>query len=423
MILNFLSHPLFYISLVLIVFTLQSLVMRRILGIGIINPVILTNLSIASSISYLFLLNKLGKVDESEFLILVIEHFVFFIGIVYGIFLVNNFMKFKISRNIKQYNLEFLKSTLDNKIDRKIYTFFLLIISVYKLWFGYVLMSQYGGGDARLELAKSIRSLDILVGGIENAVILITVINFAFKKSLKNSIYLLVVILVSAMTGSKSSIIGILIYYVFFDIIINRRKIFTKRNFFFFILSIISVILLQFIWSGSSSLVGPLIRFLAAGDVYEYAFVGGDYTELIGLYNPIKYLLHPFTAVFGVRGYEYPMGSMLVGTTGLPVGPTGPNPQLLLLNLVLFEKNLIIVYLFTFVMGTTISYMMNLGYYSLFYSRKNIFYKTTSFFVFFVVPLNIYFDIGLFQMHVVKSVVFLIIVFCFRNILYNISSK
>lgn len=417
MIINFLKHPYFYVSLVIVFFLIQTLIMKRILGIGIINPVILTNLSIASSISYLALLNLVGKINQYDFIVLMSSHFIFLFGILYGIFIVNYFLKFKISGNVSESNLKYLKLSLKNKTDGKIYLLLLFVVCIYKLWFGYMLLNKFGGGDARLELAKSVRSLDIIFGGIENAITLITVLNITYKKSLRNILCMLIVVFISGLTGSKSSIIGILIYYVFFDIIINKRKVFTKRNFYFLILSIFSIFILQIVWAGSSNIYGPLIRFLAAGDVYEYAFVGGDYRDLLEFYNPVRYLLHPFTSVIGIRGYEYPLGSMLVGTTGLPIGATGPNSQLLLLNLVLFNKNLILVFISTFFVGVSISFMMNLGFFSLFYNKKNIFYKSTSFFVFFVVPINIYFDIGLFQMHLVKSFVFLIIVFVIRNFL------
>ena len=92
-------------------------------------------------------------------------------------------------------------------------------------------------------------------------------------------------------------------------------------------------------------------RFFLSGDIYFWLFVAARPESFYAYYDWPTYLLHPFTALLGFRGYDLPLGAALMSHYLGYANLGGPNPHAPALGLVLFKGNLLLATLFCAVMG------------------------------------------------------------------------
>jgi hypothetical protein len=391
--------------------------MRHLITTKYIDFFVIQNISIAVSVSYLVILFNLKLISPDNFWILFGQHVFFVLGVLYGSLLFYLLPKKKDSEVYGIDKISFLKSQLSRRDTRQIYWLFFCFVVAYKIIYSYVLITQFGSGDARLVLSKAIRGFDIFFGGLDNIVMLMVVLYFSINKSKLNILALVLFAVVSFFTGSKGSIISIVLALIVFESLLNRVKIVSLKNIALFCFGVISIIAIRSFWMGRLDIMGFIDRIIGSGDVYHISLITGNYEKLMGYYNPLAYILHPFTAIFGYRGYEYPLGSMLMTTMGYVAGPNGPNPQLPVLNAVLFGKAPVFLCIYIFIIGLLMAFMMKYGYKMLFDRKSDIFLKIILFKLFYLSALDIYLDQGYFIIGIVKSIVALFVVIALKMVM------
>jgi hypothetical protein len=94
-------------------------------------------------------------------------------------------------------------------------------------------------------------------------------------------------------------------------------------------------------------------RIWMSGDVYIYAYQRNALELIRDSYDVsfLAYIFHPITSLVGIRGYEKPLGSMLMSEAIRQNVLTGPNPQLPVLLDFFFPGQFCASILIAFVIG------------------------------------------------------------------------
>lgn len=296
--------------------------------------------------------------------------------------------------------------------------FFILIIVTF---ISAILAMQSGGGDNRILAYKNNRILSLLL--FSSHLILIYYMRTVFRlckfhKIDKLLLFLYIIGLV--LSGSKGAAVAA--FFIVFGVYLisekNTRK--SQKNAsksLWFISTSILILFFSVAWNyGFTDVVlvfnVVFTRIMHTGDLYYYwSMQDGDFT---GYSNYLSYLLHPFTSLLGVRGYELPFGAELFyRVTGDDSG-FGPNPHLSLLSLVLAGKN---IYYAVFLMITSLLFFYILKQTSIIIIRRLYlnFYQAYSLHIN-ICFLMLFIDIGMFEFIFIGSVIWFIVIYLIRSI-------
>ena len=387
----------------------------------------LTNISVASSGGLLFAFYNLNLVKFDQALQIIILYTTFYLGVAaIGKSNKNLIKKYTKLGNFSIQDVFAVDNLTENYL--VITGFISLLLS---LLFTAILFLSGGGGDDRIGFYKSFRSLSL----VSNACQLIfiptsiayCIVNKKNKNKNKNKIFPLLILNLSVLlfSGSKSGLIPIISYAsTMASVIFGKDKAVEniKKYWLLILMLLLTPILATSYAKGSSindSINSLLDRIYSSGDLYYYSFVVGDYTDLYKSYNFFSYLLHPFTSLIGIRGYDFPIGSKLFYFAQLAQSPNteemgfGPNPQLPILYLVLLHGNFLLSVISCFFSGLLVGYSKVYAIRNLYESLREPYVRIFNFCLFYFSSSTVILDLAAFQFNLV-GVFFLSIVISFH---------
>lgn len=310
-----------YLFIAFIIVALQASVFLKINKSLFISPLIIQQATVAIALVTLLSLYNDGYMEWDVFLFLffIIIIFAVLVGVLACFFPMNIPLIFS-SKKIK-------------KLDRQLVWFACCAAILLNAFYIIKLWSLYESGDDRLLLNRELRALSLLkdlftlwsVAGLS--------LFYAIYKNNRYLMFLGVLALFISVSGSKAALLSSFLVFAFFYVNMNPVRFRT-----YLVLVFLVVIFLFFptyLMYGGDFIEKVIYRISMSADVYPIAFVTGDYEQIYGYYDNFSYLMHPFSSLVGIRGYDYPLGAELIGTIGSEVTGTGPNPHLGLLALVL----------------------------------------------------------------------------------------
>jgi hypothetical protein len=367
---------------------------------GFFNPFIFSIITFSISFSTVLFLYDTGHIESKVFFNILIFYFIFIFAYAVFSFLVS-----------KGDNLNYYNSAI-KKIDYQVlYVLFVISFAVSSMYI-ILLWSSYSTGDERLLLNREIRGLSLINTLFSFWVVVLASLIYAQKKQFFILMILVITISLAFFSGSKGGALGLLLWAIYFYSNFNRISL---ARLFLMIFSIIVVLMLPTWWMyGSDFLKIILYRLSMSGDVYTLSFISGDYTQLIDMYEPIGYFLHPFTSLVGIRGYDFPFGAELVGTAGRAVNGTGPNPHLPMLAITFWPNSFLASFLcalffaFVFLFFVFIAFKFYNTLFFPLYLRIYIFSSLL------LSAFTIFIDIGMSQFFIVLNLIaFLVFLFFF----------
>lgn len=295
-----------------------------------------------------------------------------------------------------------------------------VLVSIYS----YLLWGNVSTGDERLVFNKYFRPLQILQSVFSFWAVILAGYLYSLTKKPIYAFYFSVLIFLSLFSGSKGLALSYFLWFAFFYLWFNRLTI---SNYLFFCLSS-SLFLFGVVYFlyGAAFFNVIVHRLQMSGDVYVLSFVIGDYTLLNGFFDVVQYLLHPFSSLIGIRGYDMPFGAELVTTAGHEKSGMGPNSHLTMLGLVFFPDDIFkrfVLYFFgasVFIVTMLIAFKILKSYKLHLFFRLNVFANLVS------ASFNIFIDIGMYQFIIVYtsiSILFYILMLFFLNLGKNEKSS
>jgi hypothetical protein len=315
------------------------------------------NLTVVLSVTLLTAFAATGEILFSDFATVLFMALSFYAGL----FLVGRYSgkPLPMGPGANAVRVAFQGNTLNN-VNMVLLAAFFVFLNVYGFRELMTLGPVSGGGaiDERQLVFKEHREIDVLLRGL-NVVLPFYAIGVYLVARRK---WVLVVILIAAASGAalggKSFLLSWVIPYFTLDgILVRRRSVFQwLKQFNVALLSLGGAFLLLVLWgvSETDAYWRLVDRIFATGDLYYYSLVKGDFHRLFHQYNFFSYLFHPFTAIIGIRGYEWPIGSAIIGTAGFPITGYGPNPHLPILLLVLLDGRIWLAALVSIVFGVAV---------------------------------------------------------------------
>jgi hypothetical protein len=388
--------------------------------VGEIEPFLVMNLSISFSVSFLIINYFIGNIPFYDVgsIILIIIFFLL------GIYLSSIALSVKSSKQDNYVAL--FKSDNLTVINTKI--LFIISFSL-GLFFSSILLLKGESLDDRLLFAKLFRPFNIIQNGASTILLYYLLSMFLLVKRKLFAVLLVLFSLVSFFSGSKGFLIGIIILYFAIDALLYGKQSWFKlfKRSYLILFGVASFIIVVFYWIRKDA--GPEVaiyyfisRLFAAGDVYYYSFIRGDYTDLFGKFNFFSYIFHPFTAMVGIRGYDYPIGSYLFSFQTGELSVYGPNPSLPILLLVLLKGNVILCIITSFIFGNLVSLFRYISYRILNRVTLPPFWRLGIFAVMFN-SCTIYSDIGLFEQNMIGVFIVIIMISYFHECLGLLYSK
>jgi hypothetical protein len=381
---------------------------RRLNKSLILNPLSPGILIFAISIVTVNYFYRTGNINDKEYFILMLEFFIYFIFmLITPLFIKNNYSKLSNYMNINSFDIQIAK----------IVFYFSLILSLIYI---FLLWSSYSSGSDRFILNRTFRELMLLNNLF--SVWSLSISSIIYSKTKKNEflIYSIIIISLSSFMGSRSAAIVGLLTFLFFYFQCN--KINGKYLFLVIFIAIILLILPTYFMYGSNTFEMILNRIFLSADIYIWSFVFGDYSDYIDYYDPIRYILHPFSSLIGIRGYEYGFGAQIVESANLPVDGTGPNDQMPMLGLIFYNDCLLCIIVFTIIFSLIM--MLTILFIFYFFSRIKISlsFRALIFSLLYSSSIYIFIGVNAFSFNIVIALLGAIIYFIFY-ILRNISSK
>lgn len=378
---------------------------KSINGSILFSPLLLGQASFVISFITVISLSSAGSIPEHVAYVISAFFLFFYVIFLYLPYLIKN-----------RWNV-FIKTLHITSFDKRaarIFTF----VTVFIMLFYFLRLLEYNTGDERLLLNRNMRWLSILQMIFLSWTTIIVSLIYARLKEREFLLYVIMMIVLSFLTGSKSAALSNFFVAMFFYTNITRFSFKTVNLSLVIFISLL--VLPTFLYYGDGAILILLHRIIMSGDIYQLSFVTGDYSMLQGYYDPFRYLLHPFSAIVGIRGYDYPLGAEILSTARIPVSGTGPNPQLPILSLVLFNS---ISSIFAFVVFTAFLLIFFVWFAAYFLnSRKfHLFFRIYVFMTIYTSTTAIFLDFGFFQFQVIGMVIAFcayLAVLCLRNTRY-----
>lgn len=379
----------FYGVFSLFIFLLFTLQLKKVFK-SIINPFLLFLVTFSISFTTALYLFNVGYIEKIEFYIIFMFFFLFGAAFFSLVFIVNDDDK------LSKFN------SIAKPIDYQVLYIIFFLSAVISIFYIFKLWSQYGSGDERLLLNRELRVLSLLNMLFSFWVVVLSGIIYSKDRDVKVFFILSSTILLAFFSGSKGAAIGLLIWAIYFYSVFNKLSF---SRVFIVIMLVLAVLIIPTWWMYGSDFINIILyRVSMSGDVYLLSFVAGDYRELIGLFDPLSYIMHPFTSLVGVRGYEFPFGAELIGTAGNVVTGTGPNPHLPMLAITFWPNCLMCSFLFAMLFVTIFLVTVVVAFKVYNNLIFPLYFRIYIFSSLLLGAFNILIDIGMFQFHIVLSV-------------------
>lgn len=369
-----------------------------------LQPLVISQLTFAITIYTILKIWNKGHMTDEDFIIIMMQCCVFFIT-----WLIAPYMISKI-QILNPDGKDISGSFVPKKIDHQIYIFlffcFLLLNSYYLMSF----WSTYNAGDQRLLYARDNRAFNIIQSLVTSWYVVLLFVFSISRGDLFDKIALLIYFITTLVSGSKAAVVGSLFAYLFFYFNIKNKE--GRLNFKIILLIVVLLFLPTFVMYGTGVVEKVLYRISMSADIYPIAFEAGNYKRLIGFYDPLSYIFHPFTMIFGERGYEYPMGAQILQTMGQEVTGMGPNSQMPVLNLVLFGNDITTILIVTLLFAILSFLTIIVGYKILTSLIFPLFFRVIIFAFSYSAFMVMFFDIGSYEFNVVYMIGVICIFLC-----------
>lgn len=214
---------------------------------------------------------------------------------------------------------------------------------------------QTGGqGDARQAFSRAFRPLVTLQAGL----FLFSLLALLSPKLSSKQVVAWFVVLICPSIAFSGKSVFLPVFYWFGLLYFARSR---RAN----VMTVLGLIMGVFLGVGLMGVVAYGVgsttdaffllsdRLWLSGDVYIYAYQLDALSMIRGEYHVsfASYMLHPITSLFGLRGYEKPLGSMLMSAVKGEDVLTGPNPQLPVLLDYFFPNQMMVSIAISYVVG------------------------------------------------------------------------
>ena len=157
-------------------------------------------------------------------------------------------------------------------------------------------------------------------------------------------------------------------------------------------------------------------------DIYLWSFVVGDYKPFIDYYDPISYVLHPFSSLIGIRGYEYGFGGQILETANLAVDGTGPNDQMPMLGMIFYNDCLLCISVFIIIFSLIMMFTIVFVFYLFSKTNIDLSLRVLVFSLLYYSSINIFIGVNAFSFNIVILLLGFVVYFIFY-IFKKIGSK
>lgn len=394
----------FDILIALIIYFILIFQYKKLNNSLFLNPVSPLLLVFAISISTVNYFHRTGDMNDDEYFILILEFMIYFIFI----FITPFFVKNKYTKLANYMNI----STFDMQVTKIIFYLSLAIGIVYI----FLLWSTYGSGDERFILNRNMRGLMLINSLFSIWALYMSSIIYSKTKERKFLYYVIILIVLSGLMGAKSATIIGLLVFLFFYFQCNKINI---KN--LFVIGIIGICLLilptYFMYSNPIEKI--LIRIFWSADIYVWSFKLGDYKQFIDYYDPISYILHPYSSLIGIRGYEYNFGSQILESANLVVNGMGPQDHMPMLGLIFFNDCILCIVVFTVIFSSIILFTIVFVFYFFSKTNINLSFRVMIFSLFYTNSFNMFLSVNIYSFSVVIALLGLgvyIVLYILRNI-------
>lgn len=398
---------LFEISLGLVLFLFLSFLYRKINKAIVFSittlPLLVLSISIVSVIYY----NRLGHIEIDIYYIILTELFIYFIFIAIApFFILKKYTNLSNYMNIRKFDLQIAK----------IIFYISLIIGL--IYIG-ILWGTYNSGADRFILNKKLRYLMLLNTLFSIWALALSSVIYAKTKDKIFLFYVIIIIILSIFMGSRSAAVGGLLLFLFFYLQVN---IINNRIFTYIAILALLLLLLPTLIMYEDGLNMLINRIFMSADIYLWSFVIGDYRELIDYYEPLMYLLHPFTSLIGIRGYDFPMGAQILATANLEPTGTGPQDQMAMLGLIFFNDCVPCILLFTLFFGLLSMLSLIFIFYFFSLTKISLSLRVLIFILLYTKSISIFIGVNAYSFNIIIAILGLGIYFLF-HFLKDISKK
>lgn len=219
-------------------------------------------------------------------------------------------------------------------------------------------------GDARQDFNRAFRPIVTLHGGLWLFSLLLLL---SPRLSIRQVVFWLVLLIVPSVAFSGKAVLLPVLFWFGLRLFIRKRRVnmVTIAVLTGFVLMGVGIMGLIAYGASSSAAVLLLIatRLWLSGDVYIYAYQKDALSMVRADYHVsfLAYMFHPITSLFGVRGYDKPLGSMLASEVLRDNVLVGPNPHLPVLLDYFFPDQLVPTILVSVVVGAAVLAIRSAG--------------------------------------------------------------
>ncbi len=296
-----------------------------------------------------------------------------------------------------------------------------VILALTSLFFAYILVSQGLSGDDRIALAKDYRLLDVIRRGFATVFTYYSISCFLYQRDRYLLGLLVGNIIIGFFSGSKGFFVEYLTAYITIDTLIKGRRQVNLRKYVPLIVVVLTFTIgTVMFWQNvnlGDAIVSVSNRLFASGDIFYYSFVHNNYHHLFGEYNFWSYIFHPFTSLIGIRGYEWPIGSLLYAQPGVEIQGFGPNPQLPMTAIILTQGNFWLSALFCSFMAVLMVFARSFALRVLEMRSLPTVLRTSIFAIFFVKSAVILVDFSLLAIDLIAVSLMTLVTLIFQSIL------
>lgn len=371
------------------------------------NPTSTGLLVFAISIASVNYFYKTGNMNEKEYFILMFEFLIYFIFI----FITPYFIKKEYTNLSKYMNI----STFDIQVTKIIFYISLAISIVYisLLW------KNYNSGSERFILNRNMRELMLFNTLFSIWALYMSSVIYSKTKEKTFLYYAFILIILSAFMGSRGAAIQGFLIFLFFYLQCNKIK---KKYFLLLIIIAMCLVVLPTYFMYENALEMILNRVFLSADIYLWSFVIGNYKPFIDYYDPVSYILHPFSSLIGIRGYEYGFGAQILETANLIVDGTGPNDQMPMLGLIFYNDCLLCIAIFTIIFSLIMMFTIIFVFYLFSKIHISLSLRVLVFSFLYYSSINIFIGVNAFSFNIVITLLGISVYFIFY-ILRDISLR
>lgn len=357
--------------------------LNKTLFLNPVSPILLVFAISISTVNYFY---RTGDMNDREYYILMLEFMIYFIFI----FIAPFFVKTKYTNLSNYMNI----SKFDIQITKIIFYISLII----GLFYIFLLWANYGSGDERFILNRNMRELMLLNNLFSIWALYMSSLIYSKTKEKIFLYFVIVLILLTSFMGAKSAAILALLVFLFFYVQCNKINI---KYLFLIVIVGISLLVIPVYFMYGNPIEKILTRIFWSADIYIWAFKLGDYKQFIDYYDPFSYILHPYSSLIGIRGYEYNFGAQIIESANLIVNGMGPQDHMPMLGLIFFNDCLLCIIVFTFIFSFLMLFTIVFVFY--FFSKTNISlsFRVMTFSLLYTTSFNMFLSINIYSFSIV----------------------